>query len=265
MKRIICIDPGHGGADPGALLGSRHEADDNLRLARAVKELLLWQGHTAVLTHNGDIPLSKKLALEARSKIARDCKADLFISLHRNAHTDATARGVEIYIRNGKFTSAASAVYDAVSASGGFRSRGLKTDVYKVLYGLTMPSMLLELGFISNVADNALYDRLFNQNAGAVAKGILDALNEPWNNTPATPIWRVQVGAFRVESLAEAYVDKVTADGFPAFPVYNAKLKLWRVQVGAFPVKANADSYMKQVKAAGYEAFPVAPDIKGAA
>jgi|GEM_PF-841399 len=260
MPKIFCIDPGHGGADPGAVNGSRHEADDNVRLSLAVSNLLTGQGHKVVLTHKGDIPSNTKLALEARSKIAVDCKADLFSSLHRNSYIDNSAVGVEIWTRYNASIQAASAVYEAVSASCGMKSRGMKVGNYLVLYNLPMPGMLLEQGFISNAGDNMLFDQRLSQNAEAIAKGMLAALGEPWNNTPLNPYWRVQVGAFGVQGNAEAFLVKVKADGFPAFLVYYEEKEMWRVQVGAFSVAANAQNYLKQVKAAGYEAFLVTPD-----
>lgn len=50
----ICLDPGHGGTDPGALLGKRYEKDDVLRLALAVKPLLEAQGLGVVMTRTDD-------------------------------------------------------------------------------------------------------------------------------------------------------------------------------------------------------------------
>ncbi|MCI8352006.1 MAG: N-acetylmuramoyl-L-alanine amidase, partial [Oscillospiraceae bacterium] len=46
----FCIDPGHGGSDPGAVNGTRKEKDDVLRLAKKIKPLLEGQGHTVLLT-----------------------------------------------------------------------------------------------------------------------------------------------------------------------------------------------------------------------
>lgn len=260
MSRIVCIDPGHGGLDPGAVNGSRYEADDNVRLSLAVSNLLIGQGHKVVLTHKGDIASYTKLSLEARSQIAVEYKADLFVSLHRNSWTTTDANGIEIYTRYDKSIPAASAVYEAVSASCGMKDRGMKVGSYLVLYNLPMPGMLLELGFISNAGDNTLFDQRLSQNAEAIAKGMLAALGEPWNSTPAKPYWRVQVGAFGVQSNAEDFLAKIKADGFPAFLVYYEEKKLWRVQVGAFSAVASAKNYLQQIKAANYEAFLVAPD-----
>jgi N-acetylmuramoyl-L-alanine amidase len=257
----ICIDPGHTGIDPGATNGSRHEADDNLKLALVVSGHIVKQGHKTILTHKGDIPKTRRLELEARTQIAINCKAGLFVSLHRNSVPDTTANGIEIWTRYPASLQAASDVYDAIHASSGMRNRGMKVGAYKVLYNLPMPAMMLETGFISNPGDNLLYDQRFSQNAEAIAKGILAAVGAPWNSMPANPYWRVQVGAFAVRENADRFMAKVQADGFPAFLVYYEERKLWRVQVGAFGVRDNADRYLKQIQDAGHEAFIVAPCI----
>lgn len=92
---VIVIDAGHGGSDPGAAgpAGTRESAA-TLAASLALAELLSETGrYEVVLTRSKDI----RLAHEERSRIARDAKADLFISLHADAHTDAKVRGGSIY------------------------------------------------------------------------------------------------------------------------------------------------------------------------
>jgi N-acetylmuramoyl-L-alanine amidase len=97
VRRVI-IDAGHGGRDPGAIgRGGLKEKDVMLKLAKLVagkvrKELKC----EAILTRNGDV----FLPLEKRTAIANVQKADLFISLHTNAHKDRTVHGIETYILN---------------------------------------------------------------------------------------------------------------------------------------------------------------------
>lgn len=225
MSKTIYIDPGHGGNDPGATNGSRYEKNDNLRLAKAVREKLKAQGHTVLMTREGDT----NPTLEARIAGAIAAKADLFISLHRNSFTTASACGLEIWVRYTPHAAAAGEVLEQLAKVPNQANRGVKIGAYKVLYGATMPAMLLELGFISNAKDNELFDRHFEDNATAISKGILAALGESWS-------------------------EPGESTGKPAAPLY-------RVQIGAFSVKGNAEAFLKTVKDMGLDAFIVAPDV----
>jgi N-acetylmuramoyl-L-alanine amidase len=92
---VIIVDAGHGGGDPGAAgeAGSAESAA-TLASALALAELLRETGrYEVVLTRSKDV----RLAHEERSRIARDAKADLFISLHADAHADPKVRGGSVY------------------------------------------------------------------------------------------------------------------------------------------------------------------------
>lgn len=93
--RIIVIDPGHGGEDPGAIgkKGTR-EKDVVLKISRKLRDTLNQRpGYRAFLTRNGDYYVSFK----KRLKIAREYGADLFISVHADAVRDRKVRGGSVY------------------------------------------------------------------------------------------------------------------------------------------------------------------------
>ncbi len=94
-KRIVVIDPGHGGDDPGAVgLGGTQEKDIVLKIARRLKDKLNKRvGYRAFLTRSGDyyVPFSKRL------KIAREHGADLFLSIHADAAPNRRAQGASVY------------------------------------------------------------------------------------------------------------------------------------------------------------------------
>lgn len=94
-KPVIVIDPGHGGSDPGATGPSKtKEASVNLAAAQVLAETLEKSGrYTVVLTRQTD----SRLAHDERSRLAREAKADLFISLHADAHSDPKVRGASVY------------------------------------------------------------------------------------------------------------------------------------------------------------------------
>jgi N-acetylmuramoyl-L-alanine amidase len=222
MGRVICIDPGHGGRDPGApgtLAGNprRYESADNLQMSLRVAELLRERGHTVILTRAEDMYLS----LEARRRIALEAKADIFVSLHRNSYTDASAKGIEIWVRGKLYSGAACEVLEELAKTPNQANRGVKIGNYAVLYNTPMPAMLIELGFISNAKDNELFNQHFEAYATAIARGLLAALDEPWDNpvAPAEPLYRVQVGAFSVKDNAEAFLRILREMGLEAFIV----------------------------------------------
>lgn len=94
--QTVMIDPGHGGKDPGAVYGKLYEKDINLRLAKILGSILEDKGYTVLYTRTKDV----FIPLEERTAIANSKKADLFLSLHVNAHKDKNVHGLEIYYLN---------------------------------------------------------------------------------------------------------------------------------------------------------------------
>ncbi len=95
--RKIVIDPGHGGKDPGATAFGLREKDIVLRVAKKTAHILSASyGYETVLTRETDI----FIPLEERTAIANTQNADLFISIHANAHPDHKVSGVETYYLN---------------------------------------------------------------------------------------------------------------------------------------------------------------------
>lgn len=93
--RLIMIDPGHGGRDPGAIgLSGTQEKDVTLDVARRMAETLSgYPGITAKLTRDGDF----FLPLEERVRLGRDAQADLFLSVHADSAPNTAARGLSVY------------------------------------------------------------------------------------------------------------------------------------------------------------------------
>ena len=175
-RYTIVIDPGHGGSDPGAVANGRREADDVLRLSLAVQRLLEAQGQRVIMTRTTDtfVPLAERSAISNRNN------ADLFVSIHRNSNTNPSINGVDNFV----FTTApqhtvqiAFNVIDQVADTGVQSNRGVMRANFAVLRNTTAPAMLLEMGFITNLRDNQLFDQNLNAYAAAISRGILDGLN----------------------------------------------------------------------------------------
>jgi len=182
--RTIVLDPGHGGSDPGAVMGTRRESDDNLRLALAVQRLLQAQGQRVIMTRSTNVNVS----LAERSAISNRNNADIFVSFHRNS-AGPTANGVENFV----FTTAPTGtvqnafdVLDEIINAGVQRNRGVRRGNFAVIRNTNAPSMLLEMGFITNTRDNQLFDQNFDAYAAAIARGIMTALRTPRPPMPYT-------------------------------------------------------------------------------
>lgn len=183
-KKTVCIDPGHGGSSSGAVLGSRYEKDDTLRLSLVVRDILTDRGYTVVMTRDDDSDVS----LDDRCKIANRARASLFVSVHRNSSTSATATGVEMWIHSLNPTDdnlLAQNILDCFDAIGIMKNRGIYTGYrdgasmnYYINSHTKMPSVLAEIGFISNKEDNKNYDEGLEEYAKAIADGIEMTLKE---------------------------------------------------------------------------------------
>ena len=93
-KRVIVLDPGHGGQDPGAVSRSGHyEKNITLAMAKETRDLLQKAGYKVVLTRDKDI----FIPLRTRIKKAHQANADLFISIHADSAKNSSAKGLSIY------------------------------------------------------------------------------------------------------------------------------------------------------------------------
>ena len=219
--KLIYLDPGHGGKDPGAVNGRRHESDDVLKLSKAVKNLLEEQGFTVRMTRETDTYVS----LEDRTEQANRAQADWFISIHRNSFANAEASGVEVWIyptKDAETNRGAKEVLDEIVQAGVQKNRGVKKGDYHVCRETKMPAMLIEMGFITNATDNQLFDSRFEQYAKAIAKGICKAAGTEWNEKTASAdqadtVYRVQVGAYSKKENADSMLKKIEAAGFDGF------------------------------------------------
>lgn len=187
----IYINPGHGGADSGAVgIGGRQEKDDALRYASVVADKLKAAGHTVELERNADYLINVKDI----AKNANLWGADLFIAFHRNA---GGGEGAECLIVTGASATSremAQAIQSALVGVG-FRDRGVKVqdrNTY-VLSHTTMPATTIECGFVDNAGDNALFDSKFNEIVQGIAAAILSIAGGVVPNTATPPSPSVNV------------------------------------------------------------------------
>lgn len=173
-KLKICIDPGHGGTDPGAINSGYEEKAAALAIALKVGKKLSEKGASVIYTRTKD----EYPTLAQRCQLANAEKVDAFISIHLNAAYNKTADGIETwrYEKVGNTTKAlAEKVQAELIKATGAKDRGVKatTGLY-VLRRTVAPAILIETGFISNDAEakklfNAEYQ---NKLAEAIVTGI---------------------------------------------------------------------------------------------
>lgn len=203
VRRII-LDPGHGGFDRGAAGKVIIEKNLTLKLARRIAEILKRCGYTCLLTRSKDhlIPLVQ------RSAAANRARGDIFVSLHCNASKDPRAFGIETYCltpagassTNQKRISEASFSGNAFDANNFLlafevqksllqrtrsQDRGVRRGRFAVLRNLNMPGILVEVGFVSNRAEENRLAALPYQEqlARAIAVGIINYHRRIYNSS----------------------------------------------------------------------------------
>ncbi len=156
MAKKICIAPGHGGFDPGAVGNGMQEKDINLAIALDLEKILTAAGVPVIMTRTTDQAAggatNVNQDLENEVTISNNAGAELFFSIHTNS---GGGKGAEIYVYpNGGANDLAKQVVDEVGAHDGLHGEPVKesSELYVLRY-TKAPAMLLEVGFIDNTED----------------------------------------------------------------------------------------------------------------
>ena len=162
LNKVIYLDAGHGGPDPGTIYKNIYEKDINLSICEKLEEILEKEGAIVYMTRYGDYDLSKngtsarkQSDLNNRARIINESGADIYISIHLNSLSSSTWRGAQVF-------------YDDVNEKNkGFAElmqNQLKIDlntirevkeITNILMNrkITIPGLLIEVGFLSNPSD----------------------------------------------------------------------------------------------------------------
>jgi len=181
MGKVIVIDPGHGGQDPGAT-GPARVQEKTVALATSIKlfKILSAAGAKIRLTRTDDSDVS----LARRVEISNEAGASVYISIHANAYTSPAAKGMEVWTAVGQTSADPIAHSVATALKNTFPNLVFRADMsdgdydkeanFYVLYWTLAPAILIELAFISNPAEEALLvDPAFQDTAAwAIAEGI---------------------------------------------------------------------------------------------
>ena len=196
--RTICLDPGHGGKDPGNQVGSNQEKQYTLLLAREVRAQLAQAGLKATFTRSTDTFIE----LPTRADLAKRQSADLFVSLHLNAAETGrdSVQGAEVYCltpaganstnargegagagafpgnrHNDQNLCLAYQVQKSLTRNLGVADRGVRRARFAVLRDAVMPAVLIEAGFMSHPTEGRkIFTAAYRQKmARAIVEGLL--------------------------------------------------------------------------------------------
>ncbi|TKD69266.1 N-acetylmuramoyl-L-alanine amidase [Pseudalkalibacillus hwajinpoensis] len=260
--KLIVIDPGHGGSDPGATFKSYKEKNFNFLISRMVRDRLLSKYDVkVVLTRDSD----KTMELKERTDLANALKPDFFLSIHHNA---SGGSGFESYIYNGTIPKETiqlqARIHNKIASSVlkkyQITNRGRKRANFHVLRETNMSAMLIEVLFVDNASDlKHLTNPAFIMDMStSIADATAAAMNLPLK--PAPPegsLYKVIAGSFSKRELADDQLNRLIQKGFNAFVVTAVvnNQTVYRVQAGAFKEMENADALVERLNKAGFESF----------
>lgn len=205
VGRVVVVDPGHGGDDPGAVGNGLREADVVLDLALRLEGRLAASGVTAVLTRGaGQDPSTRD-----RARLADDVRADLFVSLHCDAATGTAGQGVATSYwgdpRVGTRSPVGARLADLVQ-----RELVARTDLvdcrthartWDLLRLTRMPAVRVELGYLTDPGDaRRLADPAFRDTCAEALLVAVQRLFLPEDEDPATGTLRVDDVLARVRA-----------------------------------------------------------------
>ncbi|WP_455471603.1 GBS Bsp-like repeat-containing protein [Streptococcus salivarius] len=190
LNKVVYLDAGHGGYDPGASYFGISEKSLTLAIQSRVKAKLEAEGYQVVTTRTSDTYVD----LTDRSRVANASESDIFVSIHINASGSSAAQGIETYYYQpyAEYPSRINATYHANSTrlsmsdtlanaiqsslinATGAQNQGVKRQTFAVLRETTAPAVLLELGFLSNPQEAARLNTSAYQEtlANAIVAGI---------------------------------------------------------------------------------------------
>jgi N-acetylmuramoyl-L-alanine amidase len=186
----VVIDPGHGGSDPGAIgVNGIYETTVNHDIAHKLREVLLHKGYEVVMTKDD---LKQYMSLADRVESTKTANADLFVSIHANAHPSSSIRGSMVlyydkdypqrrYPASPEMTRLtpeskrlAQHVLDQLVAAAGTANKGIVPSAVYVARMGNIPSVLVETAFLSNWEDAAMLAD--EQVRGKMAEGIAEGI-----------------------------------------------------------------------------------------
>ena len=182
--KVIYIDPGHGGLDPGAMYNVIKEKDINLEISKKLENKLTSMGAIVYLTRYDDYDLSanntinrKRSDLSRRGNAINKSDCDIFLSIHLNAEDSSTWRGAQVFYddTNEKNEQIAKIFQEQFKKDLKSTRNYKKVDELYLQRRIERPGVLLEVGFLSNSNDRYLLkqDSYQNRIVTSITSGLL--------------------------------------------------------------------------------------------
>lgn len=175
--KVVAIDPGHGGRDPGAVGNGLYEKNVVFSISQDVITELRRRGINAISTRTSDIEID----LQPRVDKAEGVRANVFVSIHANAislsRPDINGLETYYYASSSGYRLARN-IHNSVLQSVSISDRGIRQARFYVLRQTSMPAVLVETGFITGARDSANFksESYRKQMAIAIANGIINYL-----------------------------------------------------------------------------------------
>ena len=160
---VFVIDPGHGGIDPGSVVGEILEKEMNLKISQALKKELQLLGATVYMTREGDYDLSypnaylrKKSDFDTRISMIQERNPDYYLSIHLNYLDDSSYYGPQVFYSsvNPKNYELAQSIQEVFNSSLGTNRKVKKIPSSLYMYSkIKTPGVLIECGFLSNLEE----------------------------------------------------------------------------------------------------------------
>lgn len=187
FQKVIVVDAGHGGRDPGTRYGNTLEKDLNLEIAKVLEKELLKQGAIVYMTRDEDEDLSnssdyrkKRADLRRRVNFIEEKKSDLYLSIHLNWYKDYYYGGAEILYNNiNKNNKVLAANLKESLTNSNIKTRDLKTTNLYMYRNTNVVGVLVECGFLSNKNDRYLLKTKWYQEkfSKALVEGVIKYFN----------------------------------------------------------------------------------------
>ena len=215
------LDFGHGGKDPGAIGPTNlKESDVALKIGMIIKENLENALEKVITTREDD----KYYSLDYRTKKANSENSDYFISIHLHSATNSSAKGCEVWLynENSKLKNLANNLCNNLSTKMDTPNRGVKySKNLSVLKNTKMPSLLIEIDFISNkeVENNLRNDNHLKNIADTISSTLLSFVNK--SIVEDKVFYRVCIGSFSNKDNAVNLKNEAICKGFKDTHIYT--------------------------------------------
>ena len=162
LGKVIYLDAGHGGPDPGTIYKNIYEKDINLSIVKKLQAVLEEDGAVVYLTRYGDYDLSKnytgsrkKSDLNNRARIINESGADLYISIHLNSISSSTWSGAQVFYDDVNDKNHDLAILMQKQLKQDLKTNREVKEISTMLMNrkITVPGLLIEVGFLSNPND----------------------------------------------------------------------------------------------------------------